>query len=93
MFCCRRCGLECAFPPEFLQHGRLFAVGPVRVCNLAEDAAHDAHVVGGVEFPEGICLVIMGVNAVLPVFLDDDISEAFGKYTDDDDTGFDIKYY
>ena len=29
----------------------------------------------------------------LPVFLDDDISEAFGKYTDDDDTGFDIKYY
>ena len=29
----------------------------------------------------------------LPVFLDGNISEAFGKYTDDDDTGFDIKYY
>lgn len=29
----------------------------------------------------------------LPVFLDDGVSEAFGKYTDDDDTGFDIVYY
>ena len=29
----------------------------------------------------------------LPVFLDDTISEAYGKYTNDDDTGFDIVYY
>ena len=29
----------------------------------------------------------------LPVFLDDKISEAYRKYTSDDDTGFDILYY
>ncbi len=29
----------------------------------------------------------------LPVFLDPGISEAYGKYTDSDDSGFDILYY
>ena len=33
------------------------------------------------------------VAEYLPVFSDDNISEAFGKYTGDDDTGFDIVYY
>lgn len=29
----------------------------------------------------------------LPVFLNDDISEAFGKYKGDDDTGFPVVYF
>jgi 8-oxo-dGTP diphosphatase len=29
----------------------------------------------------------------IPVFLDGGISEAYGKYTNDDDTGFDILYF
>ena len=33
------------------------------------------------------------VAEYLPVFLDDNISEAFGKYAGDDDIGFPIVYY
>lgn len=33
------------------------------------------------------------ISEYLPVFFDDSLSEAYGLYTDFDDSGFDIKYY